>query len=111
MHKVMGRYNGGRLTLQCTGCWKVECLTAELARLTGIVKGVEMRITKETDGMGRKEQCSDKKDEDRRLRGGSASVRKPNGERTADNMACRKVTGEKVTDGGGQWDKRGETFM
>ena len=35
-----------------------------------------MRITKETDGRGRKEQCSDKKDEDRRLRGGSASARK-----------------------------------
>ena len=33
----------------------MECLTAELARLTGIVKGVEMRMTKETD-----EQCSDK---------------------------------------------------
>ena len=28
-----------------------------------------MRITKETDGRDRKEQCSDKKDEDRRLRG------------------------------------------
>ena len=52
-------------TFQCTGCWKVECLTAELARLTGIVKGVEMRITKATDGIGQKEQCGDKKDEDR----------------------------------------------
>ena len=84
---------------QCTGCWKVECLTAELARLTGIVKGMEMRITKETNGRGRKEQCSDKKDEARRLRGGraSASARKTNGERTTENMACRKVTGEKVT--------------
>ena len=84
-------------TFQCTGCWKVECLTAELARLTGIVKGMEMRITKETDGRGRKDQCSDKKDEDRRLRGGraSASARKTNGERTTENMACRKVTGRK----------------
>ena len=61
-------------TFQCKGCWKVECLTAELARLTVIVKGMEMRITKETDGRGRKEQCSDKKDEDRRLRGGRASA-------------------------------------
>ena len=84
-------------TFQCTGCWKVECLTAELARLTGIVKGMEMRITKETNGRGRKEQCSDKNDEARRLRGGraSASARKTNGERTTENMACRKVTGRK----------------
>ena len=28
-------------TFQCTGCLKVECLTAELARLTDIVKGME----------------------------------------------------------------------
>ena len=84
-------------TFQCTGCLKVECLTAELARLTDIVKGMEMRITKETDGRGRKEQCSDKKGEDSILRGGRASARKANGERTSDNMACRKVTGEKVT--------------
>ena len=84
-------------TFQCTGCWKVECLTAELARLTGIVKGMEMRIAKETDGRGRKEQCSDKKDEDRRLRGGRAraSARKTNGERTTGKMTCRKVTGRK----------------
>ena len=84
-------------TFQCTGCWKVECLTAELARLTGIVQGMEVKIAKETDGRGRKEQCSDKKDEDRRLRGGRASTRKTNGERTTENMAWRKVTGEKVT--------------
>ena len=84
-------------TFQCTGCLKVECLTAELARLTDIVKGMEMRITKETDGRGRKEQCSDKKGEDSILRGGRASARKANGERTSENMACRKVTGEKVT--------------
>ena len=61
-----------------------------------------MKITKETDGRGRNEQCSDKKDEDRRLRGGRANARKTNGERTRESMACRKVTGEKVTvdDGG-----------
>ena len=29
-------------TFQCLGCWKVDCLTAEVARLTGIVKGVVM---------------------------------------------------------------------
>ena len=69
------------LTFQWMGCWKVECLTAEVARFTGIVKGMEMRITKETDGIesndrekGRKEQCSDKEDEERRLRGGRASA-------------------------------------
>ena len=82
---------------QCTGCLKVESLTAELARLTDIVKAMEMRITKETDGRGRKEQYSDKKGEDNILRGGRASVRKANGERTNENMACRKVTREKVT--------------
>ena len=58
---------------------------------------MEIRKTKETDGRGRNEQCSDKKDEDRRLRGGRASARKTNGERTRESMACRKVTGEKVT--------------
>ena len=100
-------------TFQCTGCCKVECLTVEVARLTDIVKGLEMKITKETDGRGRNEQCSHKKDEDRRLRGGRVSARKTNGERTRESMACRKVTGEKVTvdEGGGQWDRRGEKFM
>ena len=83
------------VTLQCTGCWKVECLTAELSRLTGIEKGMELRITKEADGRGRDEQCSDKKDEDMSLRGGRASARKPNRERTTENMTCRKVTGRK----------------
>ena len=63
-------------TFQCMGCWNVECLTAELARLTGIVKGMEMKMTKEMDGIvsddmerARKEQCSDKKDEEKILRG------------------------------------------
>ena len=47
----------------------MDCLTAEIPRLTDIVKWVEIRMTKETDGIengdrerGRKEQCSDKKD-------------------------------------------------
>ena len=48
----------------------MDCLTAELARLTDIVKGME--------------------------RGGRVIARKPNGERTTENMTCRKVTGEKV---------------
>ena len=65
-------------TFQCTGCWKVECLKPELSRLIDIVKGMEMRITKETDGRRRKEQCSDNKDEDRRFRGGRAKWRKNN---------------------------------
>jgi len=60
-------------TFQCKCCRKVECLTAEIARLTGIVKGMEMRMIKETDGTesddretGRKHQCSERKDEKRR---------------------------------------------
>ena len=77
-------------------CWKADFLTAELARLTGIVKGVEMRMIKETDGIesddrerGRKEQCIDKKDEERRLRGVRAIARKTNGERKTENITCR----------------------
>ena len=58
-------------TFQCLGCWKVDCLTAESARLTDIVKGME---------------C-----------GGRVIARKTNGERTTGNMTCRKVTGKKVT--------------
>ena len=67
----------------------MDCLTAELARLTDIAKGVETRMTKETDGIesdgkerGRKEQCRGKTDEERRLRGGTVIIRKTNGERT-----------------------------
>jgi len=48
-----------------------------------------MRMTKETDGIenddrerGRKEQCSDKEVEERRIRGGRVITRKTNGERT-----------------------------
>ena len=52
-------------------CWKVDCLTAELTRLTDIVKGMES--------------------------GGRVIARTTNGERTTGNMTCRKVTGEKVT--------------
>ena len=58
-------------TFQCLGCWKVDCLTAELARLTDIVKGMQS--------------------------GGRVIARTTNGERTTGNMTCRKVTGEKVT--------------
>ena len=59
------------ITFQCLGCRKVDCLTAELARLTDIVKGMES--------------------------GGRVIARKTNGERTTGNMTCRKVTGEKMT--------------
>ena len=85
-------------------CWKVDCVTAEIARLTDIVKGMEMSMIKGTDGIerddrerGRKEQCCDKKDEDRRLRGVRVITRKTNGERTIENMTRKKTTVEKVT--------------
>ena len=49
----------------------MDCLTAELARLTDIVKGMQS--------------------------GGRVIARTTNGERTTGNMTYRKVTGEKVT--------------
>ena len=49
----------------------MDCLTTELATLTAIVKGME--------------------------REGRAIGRKTNGERTAENITCRKLTGEKET--------------
>ena len=107
-------------TLQCLECWKVDCLTAEIARLTDIVKGMEMRITKGTGGIesddmerGRKEQCSDKKDEVRRLGGGRTIARKTNEERTTENVTCRKVTREKVTveEGGTMGQERREVHV
>ena len=58
-------------TFQCLGWWKVDCLTAELARLTDMVKGME--------------------------RGGRMIARKTNGERTTENMPCMEETVEKVT--------------
>ena len=39
----------------------MDCLTAELARLTEIVKGMEMRMTKETDGMESDDRKRDRK--------------------------------------------------
>ena len=77
-------------------------------------------MTKETDGIEnddrvrvRKEQCSDKKDEERKLRGGRAIARKTNGERTTQYMTCWKMTGEKVIVEmeGGQWNRRGDNYM
>ena len=58
-------------TFQCLRCLKVDCLTAELTRLTAIVKGMD--------------------------RGGRVIARKTKGERTTENMACRKETVKKVT--------------
>ena len=117
MHKVMGRDNGGRFYFP--ECWKVECLTAALVSLpvTGIVKGMEMRMTKPTDGIesddrerGWKEQCSDKKDEERRLKGGRVDCkenkwRKNNRKHDMHEGDREKVTVEKE---GRQWDRRGQ---
>ena len=59
-----------RCTFQCLWYWKVDCLTAELVRLTDIVKGME--------------------------RGGRVIARKTReGEGTTENMTCGKVTGRK----------------
>ena len=68
--KTWSETTGEGFTFQCLGCWKVDCLTAEIARLTDIVKGM---------------QC-----------GGRVIARTTNGERTTGNMTCRKMTGEKV---------------
>ena len=38
----LGQTTEEGFTFQCLGCWKVDCLTAELARLTDIVKGMEI---------------------------------------------------------------------
>ena len=66
-------------TFQCLGCWKMECLRTETASLSDIVKGMEMRMTKEIDGIvqyramtwrDRKEQYIAKKDDGVRLREG-----------------------------------------
>ena len=85
-------------------CWKGDCLTTETAKLTDIVKGLELRKTNETVEIesddrerDRTAQCSDKKDEEKRLRGGRVTAREHIGERTTENMTCRKVTGEKMT--------------
>ena len=75
-------------TYLCLWCWNMDCLTAEIASLTGIVKEVEIKMTKETDGIEsddrerRRKEQSDKKDEERRLRGGRAIAWDTNGERT-----------------------------
>ena len=63
----------------------MDCLTAELARLTDIVKGMQS--------------------------GGRVVARTKNGERTTGNMTCRKVTGENVTvekEGGTRGQEMGE---
>ena len=79
----------------------MDCLTAKTTRLTGIVKGMEMGMTKDMDRIesddrerSRKKQWSDKKEEERTLRGRMVIARKTNGERTTENMTCRKGTGE-----------------
>ena len=57
----------------------MDYLTAELARLTDIVRGMQS--------------------------GGRVIARTTNGERTTGNMTCKKVTGEKVTVREGGRDK------
>ena len=42
---------GEGLTCQCLGCWKVDSLTAKIARPKDIVKGMEMRMTKGMDAI------------------------------------------------------------
>ena len=109
-------------TFQCKGCYKVECLTAGLARFIGSVKGMEVRMIKETDGTesddrerGRNQQCSDKKDEERRLRGGRASASKnrwrKNNRKHDMQEGDRGESDSREGGGGGQWDKRGEKLM
>ena len=41
------------------------------------------------------------------------TARNTNGERTTENMTCRKVTSEKMTveKEGGQWDKTGGKYV
>ena len=46
----MGRDNGGRVYFPVLGVLENR-LTAEIARLTGLVKRMLMRMTKQTDGM------------------------------------------------------------
>ena len=61
----------------------MDCLTTETARLTAVVKGMEMGMTKETSGIesqhrkkDMEEQCNDKKDEERSLTGGKVTPKK-----------------------------------
>ena len=75
----MVRDNGGRVYVPMFRVLESDYLTAELARRTDIVKGMQS--------------------------GGRMIARTTNGERTTGNMTCRKVTGEKVTveKEGGTW--------
>ena len=74
MRKHLGRDNEGRVCFSVCGMLEGG-LTAETARLTNIVKGLDLRMIKATGGIesvdrerDRKEQCRDKMDEGRRLR-------------------------------------------
>ncbi len=109
-------------TFQCIGCWKVECLQKEIVRLTDIVKGMEIGISKEAGRMERddrergentarlKENSSGKKTEERRLRGGKVIGGEEIGKSTTENVTSVKVTGKKVTveKEGGKMGGRGE---
>ena len=69
VRKNLVRDNGGRVYVTMFRVLEIGCLTAELARLTDIVKGMES--------------------------GGRVIARKTNGERTKVNLTCRKVMGRK----------------
>ena len=54
-------------TFQCLGCWKVDCLIAELARLTYIVKGMQSggRVIARTTNGGKNNRKHDMQEGDR----------------------------------------------
>ena len=67
----------------------MDCLTAQIAKVTNIVKRMKMRMTEESDGIesddrerGRKERESETKDAERRVRGGKVMARKTKGDIT-----------------------------
>ncbi|KAK2192629.1 hypothetical protein NP493_27g00033 [Ridgeia piscesae] len=80
-------------TFQCLGCWKVDCLTAELARLTDIVKGMQSGgrvIARTTNGE----------------RGGKTNGRKEvRGDVTKRKSITRTMTGRKETGKKGTTEK------
>ena len=80
-------------TFQCLGCWKVDCLTAELARLMDIVKGMQSGgrvIARTTNGE----------------RGGKTNGRKEvRGDVTKRKSITRTMTGRKETGKKGTTEK------
>ena len=54
----------------------MDCMAAEIARLSDIVKGTELRITKGTDGIKSDDREIGRKDDERRLKRGRVITRK-----------------------------------